>query len=72
MLYEVITGDKKFVHGPWKEGYELGTYGIDPKTGTAWAVINYNGEFAVARDVEPVPGHCRIHHQHVVKTVALH
>ena len=26
---------------------ELGTYGIDSKTNTAWAVINYTGDFAV-------------------------
>jgi hypothetical protein len=26
----------------------LGTYGLDPNTNTAWAVINYNGDFAVA------------------------
>lgn len=41
-------GTKKFVAGPWKNGYELGTYGFDAKTNTAWAVINYNGSFAVA------------------------
>jgi hypothetical protein len=41
-------GTKKFVFGPWKPGYELGTYGIDLKTHTAWAVINYNADFAVA------------------------
>lgn len=52
-------GDQKFVHGPWKPSYEIGTYGVDPATKTAWAVINYNGDFAVARDIEPVPGHQR-------------
>lgn len=41
-------GAKKHVVGPWKKGYELGTYGFDPKTNTAWAVVNYNGQFAVA------------------------
>ena len=41
-------GTKKFVLGPWKPGYGLGTYGIDLKTHTAWAVINYNADFAVA------------------------
>jgi hypothetical protein len=41
-------GNKQFVLGPWKPGYELGTYGIDPVRHTAWAVINYNGDFAVA------------------------
>jgi hypothetical protein len=42
-------GTGKFVAGPWKKGYELGTYGVDPSRKTAWAVINYNGDFAVAR-----------------------
>ena len=42
-------GTPKFVMGPWKEGYALGTYGVDPGSKTAWAVINYNGNFAVAR-----------------------
>ena len=41
-------GAKKYVAGPWKSGYGLGTYGVDPKTNTAWAVINYTGKFAVA------------------------
>ena len=40
-------GTKKYVAGPWKSGYPLGTYGIDSKTNTAWAVINYTGDFAV-------------------------
>ena len=42
-------GTTKFVMGAWKPGYDLGTYGIDPDTKTAWAVINYNSDFAVAR-----------------------
>jgi len=37
-----------FVHGPWNPGYKLGVYGVDEATGTAWAVIDYNGKFAVA------------------------
>ncbi len=41
-------GAKKFVLGPYKSGYELGTYGIDLRTHTVWAVINYNGDFAAA------------------------
>lgn len=41
-------GAKKYVAGPWKQGYELGTYGFDAKTNTAWAVINYTDKFAVA------------------------
>jgi hypothetical protein len=40
---------KKFVSGPWKAAYGLGTYGIDLKANTAWAVIDYNGDFAVGR-----------------------
>ena len=38
---------KKFVYGPYDSSYELGTYGVDPNTNTAWAVINYNSDFAV-------------------------
>jgi len=49
--------EKQFVVGSWKKEYGLGTYGVDPVTKTAWAVINYNSDFAVARDIEPVPGH---------------
>ena len=46
-----------FVKGLWKEGYALGTYGVDASTKTAWVVINYDGSFAVANGIEPVPGH---------------
>ena len=38
----------RFVQGPWNAGYALGSYGIDPATGSAWAVINHGGDFAVA------------------------
>lgn len=38
---------RNFVLGPWNSTYKLGTYGVDPATKTAWAVINYNGKFAV-------------------------
>lgn len=41
----------KKVVGPYRPGYGLGTYGVDPATATAWAVINYNGDFAVAHDM---------------------
>jgi hypothetical protein len=41
-------GTKKFVLGPWKPGYGLGTYGIDVRSHTVWAVINYNADFTVA------------------------
>ncbi len=41
-------GTKNFVNGPWSSSYGLGTYGIDPTTNSAWAVLNYDGAFAVA------------------------
>jgi hypothetical protein len=41
-------GTKTFVLGPWTTGATLGTYGVDTTTQTAWAVINFNGHFAVA------------------------
>ena len=41
-------GTKTFVAGPWKKGYALGTYGVDQRTKTVWAVINHNGNFAAA------------------------
>jgi hypothetical protein len=44
-----VGGQKKFVRGPWQPGYGLGTYGVDRKSKTAWAVLNHEGEFAVAR-----------------------
>jgi hypothetical protein len=37
-----------FVNGPYSASYPLGTYGIDPATKTAWAVINHSSDFAVA------------------------
>ena len=41
-------GTKEFVLGPYKSTYGLGTYGLDLRTRTVWAVINHNGEFAAA------------------------
>ncbi len=49
-------GKKKFVHGPWKSSYTLGTYGVDTSAKTAWAVLNVNGQFAVSQDLECIPG----------------
>lgn len=46
-VYENFGGTPAFVNGPWNAGYGLGTYGIDPATDTAWAVLNYDGEFAI-------------------------
>jgi len=40
-------GNLKFVAGAWNSSYKLGTCGVDPATNTAWAVLNYNGDFAV-------------------------
>jgi hypothetical protein len=48
-------GVTQFVMGAWKTSYPLGTYGIDASTKTAWAVLNYNGDFAVAAGIEPAP-----------------
>jgi hypothetical protein len=42
-----VGGTKHFVLGPYRSKYELGTYGIDVKTRTAWAVVNYAGDFAI-------------------------
>jgi hypothetical protein len=39
----------QFVYGPYMPEYGLGTYGIDPVSKTAWAVINYNADFAVVK-----------------------
>jgi hypothetical protein len=43
---QTFGGYKKFVLGPWKSDYKLGTYGVDTTTNTVWAVLNYNGYFA--------------------------
>ncbi len=44
-------GTKQFVAGPWQPSYGLGTYGVDPRTNTAWAVLNYAADFAIAQGV---------------------
>lgn len=51
---DMIYGDapKRFVRGPWGPDYDLGTYGVDPATNTAWAVIDYTGEFMVRRGID--------------------
>ncbi len=46
-----LGGVKKQIQGAWKSGYALGTYGIDTATNTVWAVLNYNGYFAVVAGV---------------------
>jgi hypothetical protein len=44
-------GTPKFVLGPYSASYGLGTYGMDIATHTAWAVVNFNGDFAVAPSI---------------------
>jgi hypothetical protein len=39
--------NQKFVVGPYNSSYTLGARGVDTATHTAWAVLNYNGDFAV-------------------------
>jgi hypothetical protein len=39
-----------------ESSYGLGTYGVDTNSKTAWAVVNSNGQFAVKRDIEAIPG----------------
>jgi len=47
-----IGGKKRFILGAWNSAYPLGTYGVDPNTHTAWAVINSagSGQFAVTQN----------------------
>lgn len=44
-------GTKKFVVGPYSSKFKLGTYGYDARTKTVWAVVNHEGDFAVARGI---------------------
>ena len=41
-------GTKSFVLGTWSGSATLGTYGIDTVSHTAWAIVNFAGDFAVA------------------------
>jgi hypothetical protein len=43
-----VGGTPKFVLRPYQQGDPLGTYGIDMKTRTVWAVVNHVGDFAAA------------------------
>lgn len=49
---ENFGGTKKFVSGKYKPEYGLGTYGYDRKSKTAWAVLNYNADFAAVNKTE--------------------
>lgn len=40
-------GHARALDGPWQANAPLGSYGFDPATATAWAVINHDGEFAI-------------------------
>jgi hypothetical protein len=44
-----VGGTPSFMLGAWNASYKLGTFGVDPATNTAWAVVNHAGRFAVAR-----------------------
>lgn len=46
-------GTPKFVLGPWTGRCELGTWGVDTNSATAWAVVNHAGDFAVG-PVDPL------------------
>lgn len=48
-------GTKYFVQGPYMTGDPLGYYGIDTATNTAWAVVDRQGDFAVANLVTGSP-----------------
>ena len=38
-------GTVQFVRGAWQSEYTLGTYGVDTKTKTVWAVLNHEADF---------------------------
>jgi len=41
-------GGGRFVDGPWRAGLARGSYGVDGRSQTAWAVVDYDGDFRVA------------------------
>jgi len=45
------SGTKQFTKGAYREGYDVGTYGVDPRTKKAWAVLDHGGVFALRRDI---------------------
>ena len=48
-----LGGAAKLIQGPYDatKNYGLGTYGIDTTNGVVWALLNYNGYFAVVAGV---------------------
>jgi hypothetical protein len=43
-------GTEAFAAGAYSsESFTLGSHGVNAAAGTAWAVVNFNGTFAVAR-----------------------
>jgi hypothetical protein len=49
----VQAAGKKFILGPYNAKYPLGTYGVNPATNTAWAVVNQGGTFAAIQTRTP-------------------
>ena len=39
-------GRGRFIYGPFNKTYPVGTYGVDTTTNTAWAIVNYDGDFS--------------------------
>ena len=38
-------GHSRFIYGAFNKAYPVGTYGVDTTTNTAWAMVNYDGDF---------------------------
>ncbi len=52
-------GKGQFMSGPYRERYPLGTWGVDRKRKTVWAVVNREGVFAAAI-LEKSGNRCRV------------
>ncbi|MES2707390.1 MAG: autotransporter-associated beta strand repeat-containing protein [Verrucomicrobiota bacterium] len=50
------TGNTGFINGAYDGNPVLGHYGVDTATGSVWAVLNHNSDFAVI--TVPEPGSC--------------
>ena len=44
----ISNTDRRFIAGPWVKGYPAGTWGVDVRSRTVWAVIDHTGRFAAA------------------------
>jgi len=49
-----VGGVKRFINGPWKAKYGLGTYGVDWRSHTVWAVVDHAGQFALSASCRPL------------------